>query len=130
MVAAQVMGNDAAIAVAGQSGNFELNVMLPLVAANLHSSIGLLSGAARALADQAIAGFTVNEERLREALHRNPVLVTALNPLIGYLKAAELAKRAYREGRPILDVAAEETDIPRAELERLLDPALLTRPGG
>jgi fumarate hydratase class II len=128
MVAAQVMGNDAAIAVAGQSGNFELNVMLPLVAANLHSSIALLSSAARALADQAIAGFTVNEERLREALHRNPVLVTALNPLIGYLKAAELAKRAYREGRPILDVAAEETDIPRAELERLLDPGLLTRP--
>src|SRR5690606_4474519 len=117
MVAAQVIGNDAAIAVAGQSGNFELNVMLPLVASNLHSSIGLLANAARALADQAIAGFTVNEDRLREALHRNPVLVTALNPLIGYLKAAELAKRAYREGRPILDVALEVTDIPREELE-------------
>ena len=130
MVAAQVMGNDAAIAVAGQSGNFELNVMLPLVAANLGSSMGLLANAARALADQAIAGFTVNEDRLREALHRNPVLVTALNPLIGYLKAAELAKRAYREGRPILDVAVEDTDIPCEELERLLDPRRLTHPGG
>ncbi len=129
MVAAQVVGNDAAIALAGQSGNFELNVMLPLVASNLHSSIGLLSNAARALAAQAIAGFTVNEDRLREALHRNPVLVTALNPLIGYLKAAELAKRAYREGRPILDVAVEETDISREELERLLDPRRLTHPG-
>src|SRR5690606_31585549 len=87
------------------------------------------SNASRALADKAIAGFTVNEDRLREALHRNPVLVTALNPVIGYLKAAELAKRAYREGRPILDVAAEDTDIPREELERLLDPRRLTHPG-
>jgi fumarate hydratase class II len=129
MVAAQVMGNDAAIAIAGQSGNFELNVMLPLVASNLLASIRLLANASRALADKAIAGFTVNEDRLREALHRNPVLVTALNPVIGYLKAAELAKRAYREGRPILDVAAEDTDIPREELERLLDPRRLTHPG-
>ena len=129
MVAAQVMGNDAVVAIAGQSGNFELNVMLPVVATNLLSSIRLLSNASRALADKAIAGFTVNEDRLREALHRNPVLVTALNPVIGYLKAAELAKRAYREGRPILDVAAEDTDIPREELERLLDPRRLTHPG-
>jgi fumarate hydratase class II len=103
--------------------------MLPLVASNLLASIRLLANASRALADKAIAGFTVNEDRLREALHRNPVLVTALNPVIGYLKAAELAKRAYREGRPILDVAAEDTDIPREELERLLDPRRLTHPG-
>jgi fumarate hydratase class II len=126
MVAAQVAGNDAAVAIAGQSGNFELNVMLPLIADNLLASVALLAAASRALADQAIEGFTVNEDRLRDALFRNPVLVTALNPLIGYLKAADIAKQAYREGRPIVDVAAEQTDIPRAELERLLDPRRLT----
>jgi fumarate hydratase class II len=126
MVAAQVIGNDAAITVAGQSGNFELNVMLPLVARNLLESTQLLANVSRLLADKAIAGFTVNEARLQDALARNPILVTALNPLIGYDRAAEIAKQAYREGRPIIDVAAEATDIPREELERLLDPARLT----
>ncbi len=126
MVAAQVIGNDAAITVAGQSGNFELNVMLPLVARNLLESIGLLARVTPLLADKAIAGFKVNEGRLKDALARNPILVTALNPLIGYAKAADIAKQAYREGRPIVDVAAERTDIPRADLERLLDPVRLT----
>jgi fumarate hydratase class II len=129
MVAAQVIGNDTAITIAGQSGNFELNVMLPLVARNLLESIELLASASRLLADKAITGFKVNEARLKEALARNPILVTALNPLIGYSRAAEIAKQAYREGRPILDVAAEQTDIPRDELERLLDPARLTGEG-
>ena len=126
MVAAQVIGNDAAITIAGQSGNFELNVMLPLVARNLLESIALLAAASRALADQAIADFRVNEARLNDALARNPVLVTALNPIIGYAKAAEIAKRAYREGRPILDVAAEMTDLGRERLQQLLDPRALT----
>jgi fumarate hydratase class II len=126
MVAAQVIGNDAAITVAGQSGNFELNVMLPLIAQNLLHSIGLLANACRALADQAIAGFTVNEARLQQALARNPILVTALNPLIGYAKAAEIAKQAYREGRPIIDVADEQTDLGRERLTALLDPRTLT----
>ncbi|MCY1337673.1 Fumarate hydratase class II [compost metagenome] len=129
MVAAQVIGNDAAIAVAGQSGNFELNVMLPVIAHNLLGSIELLTNASRLLADRAIASFTVNEAKLREALARNPILVTALNPIIGYLKAAEIAKRAYREGRPVIDVAEEDTDLGRAELERLLDPEKLTAGG-
>lgn len=129
MVAAQVIGNDTAITIAGQSGNFELNVMLPLVARNLLESIELLAAASRLLADKAISGFKVNEARLKEALARNPILVTALNPLIGYARAAEIAKQAYREGRPILDVAAEQTDIQRDELERLLDPARLTGGG-
>jgi fumarate hydratase class II len=129
MVAAQVIGNDAAITIAGQSGNFELNVMLPLVAHNLLSSITLLGNASRLLADKAIATFTVNEARLKEALSRNPILVTALNPLIGYAKAAEIAKQAYREGRPILDVADEQTDLGRARLQELLDPEKLTGPG-
>ena len=129
MVAAQVIGNDAAITLAGQSGNFELNVMLPLVARNLLESITLQANASRLLLDKAIAGFTVNEARLKDALARNPILVTALNPLIGYARAAEIAKQAYREGRPIVDVAAEATDIPRDELERLLDPGRLTGEG-
>jgi fumarate hydratase, class II len=126
MVAAQVIGNDAAITVAGQSGNFELNVMLPVVARNLLESIELLAGVLPLLADKAIASFKVNETRLKDALARNPILVTALNPVIGYAKAAEIAKQAYREGRPIIDVAAEQTSLPRADLEQLLDPVRLT----
>lgn len=129
MVSAQVIGNDAAITVAGQSGNFELNVMLPVVASNLLNSIQLLSNASRLLADKAIAGFKVNEARLNEALARNPILVTALNPIIGYMQAAEIAKQAYREGRPVIDVAAENTDLSVEELQQLLDPAKLTQGG-
>jgi fumarate hydratase, class II len=129
MVAAQVIGNDTAITVAGQSGNFQLNVMLPLIAYNLLHSIEILGNAARALADRAIAGFTVNRERLAEALDRNPILVTALNPVIGYEKGAAIAKKAYAAGRPVLEVAQEMTDLPREKLRELLDPAELTRGG-
>lgn len=129
MVAAQVIGNDATIAVAGQSGNFELNVMLPVIAHNLLGSIQLLSNVSRLLADRAIAGFKVNGPRLEEALARNPILVTALNARIGYLKAAEIAKQAYREGRPIIEVALEQTELSRDELQRMLDPVRLTSGG-
>ena len=129
MVAAQVMGNDATIAIGGQAGNFELNVMLPVIAYNLLQSIEILAGASRVLADAAIAGFTVNEERIGAALARNPILVTALNPIIGYEKGAAIAKKAYREGRSVLDVADEETDLSREELEKLLDPKALTDGG-
>ncbi|MDG9853518.1 class II fumarate hydratase FumC [Pseudomonas nitroreducens] len=129
MVAAQVMGNDTTIAIAGQSGNFELNVMLPVIADNLLHSIHLLANVSRLLADKAIASFKVNEASLREALSRNPILVTALNPIIGYQKAAEIAKQAYREGRPIIDVALENTDLDRARLEQLLNPEKLTAGG-
>ncbi|GIX21408.1 MAG: fumarate hydratase class II [Gammaproteobacteria bacterium] len=129
MVAAQVIGNDATVAVAGQSGNFQLNVMLPVIAYNLLQSIGLLAAAARVLADKAIAGFTVNAARVREALDRNPILVTALNRVIGYERGAAIAKRAYAEGRPILQVALEETDLDEAQLRSLLDPARLARGG-
>ncbi|WP_346839632.1 class II fumarate hydratase [Microbulbifer sp. SAOS-129_SWC] len=129
MVAARVMGNDATIAIAGQSGNFQLNVMLPLMAHTLLESIRLLGSAARLLADKAVAGFSVNRERVAEALSRNPILVTALNPVIGYAKAADVAKAAYRSGRPVLEVAREMTDLEDAELEKLLDPARLTQGG-
>ena len=129
MVAAQVIGNDSTITIAGQSGNFQLNVMLPVIAHNLLQSIHLLASVARALADGAIAGFTVNKARLAEAVDRNPILVTALNPVIGYEKGAAIAKKAYAEGKPVLEVAERMTDLPRAELERLLDPAELTTGG-
>ncbi|GEN22338.1 fumarate hydratase class II 1 [Halomonas cupida] len=127
--AAQVIGLDSAVTVAGQSGNFQLNVMLPLVANNLLTSIQLMSNTARLLADRAIATFKVREDQLREPLARNPILVTALNSVIGYNAAAAIAKKAYKAGRPIIDVAEEETDLAREELERLLDPAALTRGG-
>ena len=129
MAAAQVIGNDTAITVAGQSGNFQLNVMLPVIAHNLLQSIELLANSSRLMADAAIAGFSVGEAHIREALQRNPILVTALNPVIGYDKAAAIAKRAYRESRPIIDVAAEETDLSRDALESLLNASELTRGG-
>lgn len=125
MVAAQVIGNDATIAIAGQSGNFQLNVMLPVIAYNLMQSLELLGGACRVLAERAIAGFTVNRARVQEALARNPILITALNARIGYEQGAAIAKQAYAEGRAVLDVAAERTGIAREELARLLDPAQL-----
>ena len=129
MVCAQVIGNDTTITVAGQSGNFQLIVMLPVIAHNLLESIRLLTNAARALADSAIAGFRVNTGRLTEALDRNPILVTALNPVIGYEKGAAIAKKAYADGRPIREVAASMTGLPREQLEKLLDPAELTSGG-
>jgi fumarate hydratase class II len=129
MVCAQVVGNDATVAMAGQSGNFQLNVMLPVVAYNLLQSTDILANGAVCLADSAIAGFTVNEAKIDEALGRNPILVTALNPVIGYEKGAAIAKKAYAEGRPIKDIAREETDLTDDELERLLDPGDLAKGG-
>ncbi len=129
MVAARVMGNDTTITVAGQSGNFQLNVMLPVVGATLLESLELLSNVSRLLADRAIATFKVREDNLNEALAKNPILVTALNRVIGYEKGAAAAKQAYREGRPIIDVAEEISGLDRAELEELLNPLKLTEGG-
>ncbi len=129
MVCAQVIGNDATITIAGQSGNFQLNVMLPVIAYNLLQSIQLLANVSRALADSAIEGFTVRKDRIAAALDRNPILVTALNPVIGYEKGAATAKQAYKQGRPILEVARETTGLKEAELKRYLDPMTLTRGG-
>lgn len=129
MIAAQVMGNDATIAVAGQSGTFQLNVMLPVIAHNLLQSIELLANASRTLARSAVAGFAVNTRQIAGALDRNPMLVTALAPVIGYDLAAAIAKRALAEGRPIREVAAEMTDLDERRLAKLLDPAALTKGG-
>jgi fumarate hydratase class II len=129
MVCAQVMGHHATITIAGASGNFQLNVMLPVIAYDLLESIRLLSNAMRLLADSAIAGLKVREGNVREALARNPILVTALNPIIGYEKAAAIAKRAYKENRPVLDIAVEDSGLSAAELRKLLDPVALTKGG-
>jgi fumarate hydratase class II len=129
MVCAQVTGNDTAIAIANQQGNFELNVMLPVIAHNLLQSITLLGNASRLLADKAIAGFTVNQERITALVDKNPILVTTLNPVIGYDKAAQIAKKASAEGRALKDVAAEMTGLSKAELDRLLDPQKMTEGG-
>ncbi len=129
MVCAQVIGNDTAITIAGQSGNFQLNVMLPLVAHNLLQSIEILSNTSRLLADKAIAGFSVNEKNINAALAKNPILVTALNTVIGYELGAKIAKTAYAEGRAVIDVAEEMSDLSRDELKELLDPEKLIKGG-
>ena len=129
MVAAQVIGNDATITVAGQSGSFQLNVMLPVIAYNILQSIAIISQVSITLAATAIADFGVRDDNLQQALARNPILVTALNPIIGYAKAAEVAKSAYKQERPIIDVAEEMTDIPREELEKILEPRHLAAGG-
>jgi fumarate hydratase class II len=129
MVSAQVIGNDSTITVAGQSGNFQLNVMLPVIAYNLLQSIELLANTSQVMADKAIASFTVNQDNLNDALSKNPILVTALNSVIGYDKGAAIAKQAYKEGRSVKELTLEQTDLSEEEIDRLLDPADLTKGG-
>jgi fumarate hydratase class II len=129
MVCAQVVGNDTTITIAGQSGNFQLNVMLPVLAYNLLQSIEILASAANCLAGTTIADFRVNEENVSRTTSRNPILVTALNPVIGYEQGAAIAKKAYAEGKEIKAVAREMTDLTDNELDRLLDPTALTEGG-
>ena len=129
MVAAQIMGNHTAITVGAQSGTFQLNVMLPMIALNLLQSIEIAATASVQLADLAIKGFTVNEANLQKALDVNPILVTALNTVVGYEKGAAIAKEAYRSGKPVLEVALAMTDLDEATLKQYLNPALLTEGG-
>jgi len=126
MVCAQVIGNDLTVTIGNARGNFELNVMMPVMAHNLLQSITILGNAARTLADKAIAGLTVRRDNIAEFIEQNPILVTALNPIIGYDKAAKIAKKAYAESRRVKAVAAEETGLSLEELERLLDPRRMT----
>ena len=123
------MGLHQAVSIAGQSGNFQLNGMLPLIACDIDEAMGLLANAMRALADSAIAGIKIRKDKVSDALDRNPVLVTALNPIIGYEAAAKIAKRAYAEQRPVLEVSLEESGLPEKQLRRLLDPTELTKGG-
>ena len=129
MVSADVIGNDVAISIGAQSGNFQLNVMLPVIAYNLLKSINILSGGMNVLASKAIKTFKVNQKSIQVSLDKNPILVTALNPIIGYAKAAAIAKKAYKENRAIIDVALEETNLSKAKLQKLLNPAKLTKGG-
>ena len=129
MVCAQVIGNDAAITVGGLNGNFELNVMLPMVAHNLLESINILANASRNFADRSVSKLTVREDVIAEKVGRNPILVTALNPIIGYDLAAKIAKKAYAENRALLDVALEMTDLSEQELKDALDPIKMTKGG-
>jgi fumarate hydratase class II len=129
MACADVIGNDVSISIAGQSGNFQLNVMLPMVAYNLLKSINLLGNAMPLLANKAIKTFKVNSKNIDESLSKNPILVTALNRIIGYSNAAAIAKKAYKENKPIIDIAHEETGMSKSELKKLLNPAKLTKGG-
>ena len=129
MVSAQVIGNDLSVTIGAQLGYFELNVMLPVIAHYLLQSIEILATASNVLADKAVAGFTVNTEHIAQLVDKNPIMVTALTPIIGYDLAAKIAKRAYAEKRRVKDVAAEMTDLAAAELEQLLDPADLADGG-
>lgn len=129
MICAQVMGNDLTVSLGAQSGNFQLNVMLPVIIYSALQSVQILSNGARILAEKAIADFTVNQANINAQLAKNPILVTALNSIIGYEKGAEIAKKAYSQGRPIKDVAKEMTNLSAADLDRLLDPQRLTAGG-
>jgi fumarate hydratase class II len=127
-VSAQVIGNDAAIVIAAQSGNFELNVMMPVAAYNLLQSIELLASSSANLAAQAIDGLAATSQG-PDMVEKGLMLATALAPAIGYDAAAELAKEAYKTGRTIRELARERTALKEEELERLLDPSSMTEPG-
>ena len=129
MACADVIGNDVTVSIASQSGNFQLNVMLPVIAYNLLKSISLMSNSMPLLGNKAIKTFKVNKKNIEKSLSMNPILVTALNREIGYEKAAHIAKKAYKEQRSIIDVAHEETGLSIKKLKILLNPAKLTKGG-
>ncbi len=129
MAGAQVMGNCTALTVGAQWGQLDLNVMLPMMARNLLESIQLLAAASRVLADKALTGLTANADICRGYIEISPSMATALNPLIGYDAAAEIAKRSFRERRPVRELAAEMTKLSKAEIDAALDPARQTKPG-
>src|SRR2546423_3322888 len=128
-VCAQVIGNDAAVAFAGSQGNFELNVYLPVMARNLLQSIGLLANVSRLFADKCVAGIEANVDRLKEYAESSPSIGTALNPYIGYEKAAELVKKSTKTGRSIRELVLEEGLMTGEELDRALDVLGMTRGG-
>lgn len=127
-VAAQVIGNDVTISIGGQSGNFELNVMKPLMIYNLLQSVEILSNAITSFTSRCIAGIVANNARIELYLSQNLMTVTALSPKIGYDNAAEIAKKAYRSGRTIREVAIEMNLLSENELDTLLDPEKMTKP--
>ena len=129
MVAARVMGNHTTVTIAGQRGNFELNVMMPVLAQALLESITLLSNVARAFADRCVTGIEANEPRAKQLLEKNPSIATALNPYIGYDKAVEVAKEAAQAGRSVRDVVEEKGLLKPEEINEALDVRAMTEPG-
>jgi fumarate hydratase class II len=129
MVAARVMGNHTTITVGGQRGNFELNVMMPVMAQALLESIQLLAGASRAFTDNCVAGIEANEARCQALLELNPSIATALNPHIGYDRAAVVAKKAAAEGRSVRDVVVQMELLPPDQIDAALDVRSMTEPG-
>jgi fumarate hydratase class II len=129
MVAAQVIGNDVTIAVAGQAANFELIVMLPVMAYNLLQSIELLARSAENFATRCIQGITADEVRCRSSIEQSLAMCTALAPEIGYEAAAKIAKEAYRTGKTVREVALSQKVLPESRLSAILDPLRMTEPG-
>jgi fumarate hydratase class II len=129
MVCAQVIANDLAVTLGGQWGNFELNVMMPLMASNLLESIEILANAASNFAHRCIKGLKVDEKRTASMIERSMAMVTALAPVIGYDKAAVIAKKAHESGRTVREVAAEEAGLSEDDLGELLDARRMTEPG-
>ena len=129
MVAARVMGNHTTITIGGSRGNFELNVMMPVMAHALIESITLLTNSVRVFADRCVAGIRANEERCRELLELNPSIATALNPYIGYDKAAEVAKESAKDRKSVRDVVKARKLLPADQLDTALDVRAMTEPG-
>jgi len=130
MVCAQVIGNDNCVAWSGANGNFELNVMMPVMAHNLLESIRLLANAGDVFSEKCVRGIEANEERCRELVELSMAMVTSLAPKIGYDRAAEIAKESARTGRTVREICLEKKVLPAGELERALDPVAMTEPGG
>ena len=129
MVSAQVLGNDVVIGIANALGDFQLNVMLPVIAHNVIQSITILANVSRILAENAIEGFEVNEDHIAELVHRNPILATVLNPVIGYDKAAEVVKKALKERKTVKQAVVEMGNLSMADAERILNPNAMTKSG-
>jgi fumarate hydratase class II len=129
MVAAQVVGNDAAITLGGMAGNFELNVMMPVIAYNLLQSVDVLANVSRLLAERCVDGITARRERCAELVEKSLALVTSLAPKIGYDRAAEIAKESYKTGRTVRELAKEKGVLPAEELDEVLDPRKMTEGG-
>ena len=128
MIAAQVIGNDVTISIGGQSGNFELNVMKPVIAHNLLQSIDLMASGCNVLAEKCVDGLQANRGRCQELVEQSLAMVTALAPKIGYDRAAQIAKEAYQTGRTVRELALEKKVLPQEELEQAMDPWRQTAP--
>jgi fumarate hydratase class II len=130
MVCAEVFGNDTSITWAGANGNFELNVMMPVMVHDLLESIRLLANVVEAFTEKCVIGIVANRERCQELVELSMAMVTSLAPKIGYDRAAEIAKESARTGKTVRELCREKKILPEAELNRILDPVSMTEPGG